>query len=123
VKSPKKIWIALSLILLFFILTNPGISAFKAYKGSNTYYGLKRKFNFFICSVYQSGNKQYFAILGNFFELEQPKPNFSPIDKDRISDSTRAANGDTIKQDPFTEFGGHVDTTTWKPPQKDKQVK
>nr|NYE68666.1 hypothetical protein [Mucilaginibacter sp. E4BP6] len=49
----KKSLYILGGIILLFIITNPSISAFKAYIGSNTYSGLKRTTNLFVCSIYK----------------------------------------------------------------------
>lgn len=61
-------------IVALFIITNPGIASFKAFVGSNTYAGLHRTGQFFICSTYQRQGKFYLGILGNFWDITyQPK--------------------------------------------------
>jgi len=68
-KSKKSLLITGGILLLF-ILTNPSISAFKAYEGSNTYEGLKRPLNLFICSVYKDQRRhEYLGVFGNFVRV------------------------------------------------------
>lgn len=77
---------AVSLIILgVLVITNPGVEAFKIYLGKTTIHGMKRKFNFFLFSIYNYDNTDYFAFCGNFVELER---------KNEI--------------DPFKEFGGEL---------------
>ncbi len=67
-------------VLLAFIITNPSVSAFKAHQGASSYDGLKRKYNFFLCSIYthtetwadgsEHDKGTYLGILGNFFEID-----------------------------------------------------
>jgi hypothetical protein len=68
-KSKKTLLITGGVVLLF-IITNPSISAFKAYEGSNTYEGLKRPLNLFICSVYKDQRlHEYLGVFGNFVRV------------------------------------------------------
>jgi len=60
-------WIAL-IVVIIFILTNPSIQSFKVHPGVS-YYGLARKYNFFVCSIYVDQRHEYLGILGNFFVL------------------------------------------------------
>jgi hypothetical protein len=55
--------------VLILLITNPSLKAFKEYKGREEYAGLKRKYDFFICSVYTHGNSTYLGIAGNFIDL------------------------------------------------------
>lgn len=64
----KKALYIIGAILLILIITNPGVRAFKEYLGMNTYNGLRRTSNFFVCSIYE-GDSKYFAIAGNFFKI------------------------------------------------------
>ncbi len=58
-------------ILLFLIITNPSIKAFKDYLGNEDYKHLQKKSNFFVCSIFECEGIRYFAILGNFFEVAE----------------------------------------------------
>jgi hypothetical protein len=80
-------------IILLFIITNPSISAFKAYQGSNTYQGLSRPVNLFVFSVYDDNiGRDYIGLFGNFIAV--------PEENSGAADSVK-------KKDPFAEFGGH----------------
>jgi len=101
----KKIYYVLIAILLLLVITNPGVKAFKDYLGYNSYGGLKRKYNFFVCSVYQKSNSTYFGIVGNFIKLSPKPPKL-------IDDSTKP---DSAKMDttplPPPKGSIKVDTT------------
>ncbi|MCO5936842.1 hypothetical protein NAF17_14965 [Mucilaginibacter sp. RB4R14] len=72
----KKVYYFLLGILLVLIVTNPSLKDFKENQGHETYEGLTRDTNFFVCSIYVSSGYnpegttyygKYFGILGNFF--------------------------------------------------------
>ncbi len=67
--TKQKRWAIATGVTLLLIITNPSISAFKAYIGSNTYRGLERPLNFFICSVYRYGGEKYLGVVGNFMDI------------------------------------------------------
>ncbi len=83
-------------ILALLLLTNPSISAFKAYRGSVNYANPKRPLNLFICSVYQDHNLKFLGFLGNFVPVNAPG---YKVDSGKV---------DSTKKDPFAEFGGHA---------------
>jgi len=77
-------------LLVVLIATNPSQRDFKEYLGADGYDGLKRTYNFFVCSVYERHSTNYFAIMGNFI----------------------ATTKQVSKVDPFVEFGGHIIDST-----------
>ena len=101
-KLSRKQWIPIGILLLF-ILTNPSISAFKAYVGSNTYSGLKRTTNLFICSIYKHNGVDYFGITGNFFELKKQQVQ-NTMDASQIDSTSKITIDSTqIKPDTITK--------------------
>lgn len=86
----KKTLIIIGAVLALFIITNPSITAFKAYLGYNTYEGLKRPVNLFICSVYKSPGSEYVGFFGNFIKVQKKNNQVAEI-----------------KTDPFIKYGGH----------------
>ena len=96
-KLSRKQWIPIGILLLF-ILTNPSISAFKAYVGSNTYSGLKRTTTLFICSIYKHNGVDYFGITGNLFELKKQQVQISDSEKQRIIDSANMSDSSRMKE-------------------------
>lgn len=71
----KKIWIVAGIILVLFILLNPGINRFKEYSGlvgKDSRY-IKRKYNFVIFSIYEDSysDKKYLGILMNFININK----------------------------------------------------
>jgi hypothetical protein len=84
-KPNKRAYFIMAACFLILMIGNPSITAFKAYQGASSYGGLKRKYNFFIFSIYECnsgidawGNErdngssvggEYFGILGNFFRI------------------------------------------------------
>lgn len=65
--TKNKKWLIAGAVLGLFIITNPSISAFKEYRGTSSYSGLRRSSNFFIFSVYKEHSSRFVGILGNFF--------------------------------------------------------
>jgi len=100
-KLSRKQWIPIGILLLF-IITNPSASAFKEYIGSNTYSGLKRTTNLFVCSVYKHYGSEYFGIFGNFIELKEPEIKHDTV-KEYINDNTMVDTNmkDTSVHDPL----------------------
>jgi hypothetical protein len=86
------------------------VSAFKAYIGSNTYSGLKRTTNLFICSIYKHNGVDYFGITGNFFELKKPQVQISDNEKQRIIDSANMSDSSRMKPDSSRKAVNRVDT-------------
>jgi hypothetical protein len=89
----KKRWyyIVIGLIVAFIII-NPSQGAFKAYLGESSSEGLKRKYNFFVCSIYNYKGYEYLAIAGNFFHIRHevssmnyPSVNPGPVRNDPYS--------------------------------------
>ncbi|WP_419801339.1 hypothetical protein [Mucilaginibacter sp.] len=69
-------------ILLFLIITNPSVKAFKDYLGNTSYLNLRRENNFFVFSKYRFREKSFFAIAGNFFNITYiKKPLPLPVKK------------------------------------------
>jgi len=101
-KLSKKQWIPI-VVLLLFIITNPSISAFKAYIGSNTYSGLKRTTNLFICSLYKHDGKTYFGIAGNFWEQSKKQIQMSSNENQRLIDSVNMSDSSRMKPDTITK--------------------
>jgi hypothetical protein len=83
----KRYYIPLAILLLL-IITNPGIKSFKDYTGVNTFSGLRRTSNFFVCSIYDDGDR-YFAIAGNFFKINPPLQEVNPFEDQSENDTTR----------------------------------
>ncbi len=98
--TKQKRWAIACGAMLLLIITNPSISAFKAYIGSNTYRGLERPLNFFICSVYRYGGEKYLGVVGNF--MTWPK-----FESATHTSSKQLFSKKEKKDDPFAEFGGH----------------
>jgi len=92
------------------IITNPSISAFKAYSGENS--GITRPINLFICCVYKGdGSTEYIGLLGNFIPINKPKPydpNWNAPNPDSVFSDEKKV--DTGKTDPYAEFGGHIES-------------
>lgn len=68
----KKIYYLILGILIVLLITNPSPIDFKNHLSieSNDIF-IKRKYNFFICSIYlQNGDRNYLGVLGNFFQLD-----------------------------------------------------
>jgi hypothetical protein len=61
--------------ILFLVITNPSIKDFKDYIGVNTYDGLHKNANFFVCSTfkYDNNERDYLGIAGNVFILPKRK--------------------------------------------------
>jgi hypothetical protein len=75
----KRIFYIITAALLVLIVTNPGIKEFESYEKGTAFKANEggRIHNYFVCSIYKSNNadyrKQYFAILGNFYETDVEK--------------------------------------------------
>jgi hypothetical protein len=75
----KKIHYVIIAVILFLLITNPSMKAFKEHVGYSTqlerYFVYSRKMNLFVCSTfnfnYSSVNDSYFAIAGNFFLISR----------------------------------------------------
>lgn len=107
-------------ILLLLIITNPSQKAFKEYLGTNSYSGLQRTNNFFVCDIFKNEDIKYVGFLGNFFRLDKPKSEQSgvyhgkemsraQIDSAEMADSIAMADSSKMKM---------ADTTTLPPPPK-----
>jgi hypothetical protein len=64
-----KPWLIASGVLLLLIITNPSISAFKVYRGRDSYAGLKRSLNMFVFSIYEEHPNKFVGLLGNFIDI------------------------------------------------------
>ncbi len=68
-KLTKKHYILLAILCLL-IITNPSITAFKAYEGNHAYpERIRRPVNLFIFSEYTADSHRYIGILGNFIDF------------------------------------------------------
>lgn len=112
----KKLLIGAAVLLLILIITNPSISSFKAFRGSNTYLGLERPANLFICSVYRDyDSNRYLGIVGNFFDItpSMAQPAIAHVEEPKIEDFVRADSSihinDYIKL-PIPEFANKIKT-------------
>ena len=105
----KKIWYVVIGIIVILIITNPSVTAFKTYLGRDSYYGLKRPANLFICAFYKDHTKDYFGMIGNFWRLEPSKTDSykSSLDSARIADSAKMAIDSSVH---------------WQPPAKDSLI-
>lgn len=99
--KPYKPWLIALGVLLLLIITNPSISAFKAFRGRESYSGLKRPLNLFVASVYKEHSKKFIGFFGNFIDIStnnnQPATNVVQ---------------DTIKTDSVVFDSSYH----WKPP-------
>jgi hypothetical protein len=90
-KNFKRWQVVLFAVILLLVVSNPSITSFKANQGAESYDGLIRKYNFFICSIYECKNGsdawesgsngtairgRYIGVLGNFFMI-------SPLSSER----------------------------------------
>ncbi|WP_158826584.1 hypothetical protein [Mucilaginibacter lacusdianchii] len=75
----KRAGYIIAAILLVLVVTNPSIREFESHEkgGHANASEFGRIHNYFICSIYQSNNadyrRKYFAILGNFYEINTRK--------------------------------------------------
>lgn len=67
----RKLSIGIAALLFLLIITNPSITAFKAYRGADSYEGLSRSSNLFILSDYRDYSDEYIGFLGNFWRINQ----------------------------------------------------
>jgi len=65
----KKLLLIIGGVLLLFIITNPSVSAFKTYRGKDSYEGLRRPVNLFIYSIYRDGPSEFVGAFGNFWRV------------------------------------------------------
>lgn len=97
----EKVRYGIAAFLLLLIITNPSITSFKAYVGSNTYQGLRRPINLFICSVYRDyrGN-EYVGVMGNF--IREPKAEVVYVDDDGDKKDGTLDGSNTVKTKKIT---------------------
>jgi hypothetical protein len=65
----KKILIGVSILILLLIVTNPSANALKDHLGIRSTFGIQRKYNFFLFSIY-TYDKEYIGIIGNFIGID-----------------------------------------------------
>jgi hypothetical protein len=65
----NKILIALGIIILLFILTNPSMKSFKEYRGRDNTKGLRREQNWIVFSIYGDGNYKFVGVFKNFINI------------------------------------------------------
>jgi len=101
----KKLLLIIAGVLLLFIITNPSITAFKAYRGRDSYDGLKRPLNLFVYSVYKDHGAEFIGLFENFIRVNQHPITETPVASNQaMIDSAKMT--DTSK-DPFAKYGGH----------------
>lgn len=95
----KLLYITIGIVAIL-IVTNPSITAFKSYRGKETYEGLRRPLNFWVCSVYRDKGSEFIGILGNFWRVTQhySATGVSTIDLDsaRMSDTSIHTSSDKL---------------------------
>lgn len=84
----KKLLFTIAGILLLFIITNPSATAFKEYRGSSSYSGLRRSLNLFVLSKYTDRGNDFIGVFGNFIKLEKSKPTLISVGNASNTDST-----------------------------------
>lgn len=69
----KKKWLVTFAIILIFILLNPTIRDFQDYKGlsKTKTVGIRKKFNFLVCTIYEYHDTYYLGILKNFSVIKE----------------------------------------------------
>lgn len=93
------------IIIGILIITNPSISAFKVYRGAESYEGLKRPLNLFILSEYKIRSHKYIGIFGNFIDIGYSHsyfdtPSATPtLDSTKNIDSSRVDTSQSISYD------------------------
>lgn len=104
----QKIYAGIAAFLFLLIITNPSVTAFKTYRGLNTYKGLKRPLNLFVYSIYQEdefdedgdfikdGDK-YLAVFGNFWDV-------SPMMVINTPDSLKKSNAERLSVSEFAQL-------------------
>jgi hypothetical protein len=75
----KKKWLITGAVLLLFIITNPSVSAFKAYRGKDSYSGLRRTSNLFVLSIYKERGHEFIGLFGNFIDLGYPNSSYQSV--------------------------------------------
>jgi len=106
---PQKRYAIAASVLLLLIITNPSISAFKAYRGSDSYRGLIREHNYFVCSVYQDSTydnendiqhkERYFGVIDNFWIINPDKP---------LAVNTDSVSGSYSRKLTISEFAAKI---------------
>lgn len=113
----KKFWYVLIGIIILLVITNPSVTDFKTYLGRDSYNGLKRPLNLFICAFYKNRSQEYFGMIGNFWKLGKSKntalDSLIKADSTRMADSAKMAAMDTSV---------HPYTKQWQPPAKDSLI-
>lgn len=93
----KKVFYILLAILLLLIVTNPSQTDFKNFIGARSFNGLQRKYNFFVLSIYNDDNRDYWGFAGNFIKSESDDSTQTRfIKSDSIFATTE--NIDTLKK-------------------------
>jgi hypothetical protein len=87
----KKALYVLAAIIFLLIMTNPSHGSFQKFLGQPHSKNTDRKANFLVCSIYSANDKNYLAILNEFYTLNlHNHPSQQPA-----TDSIK--NGDTLQ--------------------------
>lgn len=92
-------------ILCLFIITNPSVSAFKTYRGRESYQGLYRPVNLFVLSEYKDRGNEFIGVFGNFI----PVKHYVPVEMVIGADSVKSA---VLNENGRTDSSIHVVGTT-----------
>lgn len=68
--KPRTILILAGIVLLIFVLGNPGEDDFMGFLGEREFVNTHRVHNYIICSVYDVDGEKYFGITGNFYPMK-----------------------------------------------------
>jgi len=75
----KKALYALAAIIFLLIMTNPSHGSFRKFLGPQNATNTGRKANFLVCSIYSANDKNYLAILNDFYTIGQRNTSSQPI--------------------------------------------
>jgi hypothetical protein len=113
----KKLLYIFGGLVILLIITNPSVTAFKTYLGRDSYGGLRRPVNLFICAFYKDRSHEYFGMIGNFWKLNKSKN--PTLDSLRKVDSTRTVDSANMAA---MDTSVHPHSKQWQPPAKDSLI-
>jgi len=101
----KRLYIILG-ILVIFIITNPSVSAFKTFRGRDSYDGLYRPINLFVFSVYKDHRHRFIGVFGNFLDIgyqhDYNSQSVNQLDSTRLADSSRSSDSAKMADSAYT---------------------
>jgi hypothetical protein len=71
----KKALYVLTAILFLLVMTNPNHGSFQKFLGQQNITNTNRKANFLVCSIYSANDKNYLAILNEFYNISEHNNN------------------------------------------------